>query len=64
MSPPALPPIEPEDEDVLRALGAKKMNIMRKLGIPRSMPYFFGSLKIAITLGPPFGVQGHFRDFF
>jgi NitT/TauT family transport system permease protein len=37
-------------EDVLRALGAKKMDIMLKVGIPRSMPYFFGSLKVAITL--------------
>ncbi|MCR9124410.1 MAG: ABC transporter permease [Phyllobacteriaceae bacterium] len=42
--------IEPEMEDVLRALGAKKMDVMLKVGIPRSMPYFFGSLKIAITL--------------
>ena len=42
--------IQPETEDVLRALGAKKMDIMLKVGIPRSMPYFFGSLKIAITL--------------
>src|SRR5690606_12729869 len=42
--------IEPETEDVLRALGAKKMDIMIKVGIPRSMPYFFGSLKVAITL--------------
>jgi NitT/TauT family transport system permease protein len=42
--------IEPEAEDVLRALGAKKLDIMLKVGIPRSMPYFFGSLKVAITL--------------
>ena len=42
--------IEPEMEDVLRALGAKKIDIMTKVGIPRSMPYFFGSLKVAITL--------------
>jgi NitT/TauT family transport system permease protein len=41
---------EPELRDVLRALGASKLDIMRKVGIPRSMPYFFGSLKIAITL--------------
>jgi NitT/TauT family transport system permease protein len=41
---------EPELEDVLRALGASKLDIMRKVGIPRSLPYFFGSLKIAITL--------------
>ena len=42
--------IEPEMEDVLRALGARKMDVMLKVGIPRSMPYFFGSLKVAITL--------------
>ncbi|MEF2073854.1 ABC transporter permease [Consotaella aegiceratis] len=42
--------IEPEMEDVLRALGASKWDIMTKVGIPRSMPYFFGSLKVAITL--------------
>jgi len=42
--------IEPEMEDVLRALGAKKLDIMTKVGIPRSLPYFFGSLKVAITL--------------
>jgi NitT/TauT family transport system permease protein len=42
--------IEPEMEDVLRALCARKMDIMLKVGIPRSMPYFFGSLKVAITL--------------
>jgi NitT/TauT family transport system permease protein len=42
--------IEPELEDVLKALGASKHDIMRKVGIPRSLPYFFGSLKVAITL--------------
>jgi len=41
---------EPELRDVLRALGASKLDVMRKVGIPRSMPYFFGSLKVAITL--------------
>jgi len=42
--------VEPEMEDVLRALGASKLDIVRKIGIPRSLPYFFGSLKVAITL--------------
>jgi NitT/TauT family transport system permease protein len=42
--------IEPELEDVLKALGASKLDIMRKVGVPRALPYFFGSLKIAITL--------------
>ena len=30
--------IEPELEDVMRALGARKWDIMVKIGIPRSMP--------------------------
>ncbi|HRF10170.1 MAG TPA: ABC transporter permease [Xanthobacteraceae bacterium] len=41
---------EPELEDVLRALGAGKLDIMLKVGIPRALPYLFGSLKVAITL--------------
>ena len=42
--------MEPELEDVLRVLGAKRWDVLMKVGLPRSMPYFFGSLKIAITL--------------
>lgn len=42
--------IEPETEDVLKALGASRMDIMLKVGIPRSLPYFFGALKVSITL--------------
>jgi NitT/TauT family transport system permease protein len=42
--------IEPETEDVMKALGASRFDIMWKVGIPRSMPYFFGALKVAITL--------------
>ena len=42
--------LEPELEDVLRVLGAKRWDVLIKVGLPRSMPYFFGSLKIAITL--------------
>ncbi|MDO8252008.1 MAG: ABC transporter permease [Rhodoferax sp.] len=42
--------LEPELEDVLRVLGAKRWDVLVKVGLPRSMPYFFGSLKIAITL--------------
>ncbi|MFL6798873.1 MAG: ABC transporter permease [Xanthobacteraceae bacterium] len=42
--------MEPELEDVLRALGAKKLDIMLKVGIPRTQPYLFASLKVAITL--------------
>ena len=42
--------VEPELLDVLRALGASKRDILVKVGFPRSMPYFFASLKVAITL--------------
>jgi NitT/TauT family transport system permease protein len=42
--------MEPELEDVLRSLGASKLDILFRVGLPRSLPYFFASLKIAITL--------------
>ncbi len=42
--------VEPELLDVLRALGARKRDILLKVGLPRSMPYFFASLKVAVTL--------------
>jgi NitT/TauT family transport system permease protein len=42
--------LEPELEDVLRVLGARRMDVLLKVGLPRAMPYFFASLKVAITL--------------
>ena len=42
--------LEPELEDVLRVLGAKRWDVLMKIGLPRSMPYFYASLKVAITL--------------
>ena len=42
--------LEPELEDVLRVLGAKRWDVLVKIGLPRSMPYFYASLKVAITL--------------
>ncbi len=42
--------LEPELEDVLRVLGAKRWDVLTKVGLPRSLPYFYGSLKVAITL--------------
>ena len=42
--------LEPELEDVLRVLGAKRYDVLMKVGLPRSMPFFFASLKVAITL--------------
>lgn len=42
--------IEPELLEVMRSLGASQRDMTIKIGIPRSLPFFFASLKIAITL--------------
>lgn len=42
--------VEPELRDVLRALGAGPLDIIAKIGLPRAMPYFFASLKIAVSV--------------
>jgi NitT/TauT family transport system permease protein len=42
--------LEPELEDVLRVLGARRWDVLVKVGLPRSLPYFYASLKVAITL--------------
>ena len=41
---------EPELEDVMRTLRASKLDILINVGLPRAMPYFFASLKVAVTL--------------
>ena len=41
---------EPELEDVLNALGASKLDVLMNVGLPRTMPYLFASLKVAITV--------------
>jgi NitT/TauT family transport system permease protein len=41
---------EPELEDVMRSLRATKLDILWNVGLPRTMPYFFASLKVAVTL--------------
>lgn len=41
---------EPELEDVMRTLRASKLDILVNVGLPRAMPYFFASLKVAVTL--------------
>jgi NitT/TauT family transport system permease protein len=42
--------LEPELEDVLRVLGARRTDVLVKVGLPRALPFFFASLKVAITL--------------
>jgi NitT/TauT family transport system permease protein len=41
--------LEAELRDVLRALGASHRQIFVKVGVPRTMPMFFASLKVAIS---------------
>jgi NitT/TauT family transport system permease protein len=42
--------LEPELRDVLRSLGASRLDILLKVGFPRSLPFFFASLKVSVTL--------------
>ena len=42
--------LETEMEDVLRSLGASRLDLLRHVGLPRATPYLFASLKIAISL--------------
>jgi NitT/TauT family transport system permease protein len=39
--------LEAELRDVLRVLGASRWQIFRKVGVPRTLPLFFASLKVA-----------------
>jgi NitT/TauT family transport system permease protein len=41
---------EPELQDVMKTLRATKFEILWNIGLPRTMPYFFASLKVAATL--------------
>ena len=50
MSPPGLAATEPELQDVMQTLRATKWEILWNIGLPRTMPYFFASLKVAATL--------------
>lgn len=42
--------LEPEYRDILRALGASKLTIFRKIALPKTLPEFFGALKVSVTL--------------
>jgi NitT/TauT family transport system permease protein len=41
---------EPELEDVMKTLKASKFDILWNVGLPRAAPYFFASLKVAVTM--------------
>ncbi len=48
---------------ILRALGASKLDSMLKVGIPRTRPCLFGSLKVAIPLALVGTVVSEDADF-
>ncbi len=42
--------MDPDLRDVMRSLGASRLVTLIKIGIPQAMPYFFGAMRIAVTL--------------
>jgi len=42
--------LEPEYRDILRSLGASNITIFWKIALPKTLPEFFGALKVAVTL--------------
>ena len=42
--------LEPEYRAILRALGASKAMIFWKIALPKTLPEFFGALKVSVTL--------------
>ena len=42
--------LEPEYRDILRSLGASRFTIFSKIALPKTLPEFFGALKVAVTL--------------
>jgi len=42
--------LEPEYRDILRSLGASRYTIFIKIALPKTLPEFFGALKVAVTL--------------
>ncbi len=41
--------VETEMQDVLVSLGASRLEVFQKVGLPHTMPYLFASLKVAIS---------------
>jgi len=42
--------LEPEYRDILASLGASKLTIFWKIALPKTLPEFFGALKVSVTL--------------
>lgn len=42
--------LEPEYRDILKSLGASQTAIFWKIALPKTLPEFFGALKVSVTL--------------
>ena len=42
--------LEPEYRDILRSLGASQSQVFWKIALPKTLPEFFGALKVCVTL--------------
>ncbi len=42
--------LEPEYRDILRSLGASRFTVFWKIALPKTLPEFFGALKVSATL--------------
>ena len=42
--------LEPEYRDILRSLGASRWAVFRLIALPKTLPEFFGALKVSVTL--------------
>ena len=42
--------LEPEYRDILHSLGASRFTVFWKIALPKTLPEFFGALKVAVTL--------------
>ncbi len=42
--------LEPEYSDILRSLGASRTTIFWKIALPKTLPEFFGALKVSVSL--------------
>jgi len=52
--------VQPEAVDLIRSMGGSRMDVFTRVRIPNALPYFFGGLKVAITLALVGAVVGEF----